>query len=80
MILAKEMLRNRFNGLIEQKEADFVYNYDKNTRFGVNMFFQINELSAVFRVIPAEIKSLDNLKMPNVLYEIVKFKLGLVFL
>jgi len=79
--LAKELLIGRFNEFVEKKELDFVYqfkNSEDNTRFRVNIFFQLNGVSAVFRVIPAEIKSIDENNLPSILKEFVKVDRGLV--
>jgi len=81
MTLAKELLIGRFNEFVEKKELDFVYqfkNSDDNTRFRVNIFFQLNGVSAVFRVIPAVVKSLDEMHLPNILKEISKEERGLI--
>lgn len=76
--LAKEMLRTRFKELVENKDIDLVYIYDENTRFRVNMFFQVEGVSAVFRVIPVKIKTIDELKLPKSIHTLAKIKRGLV--
>ena len=59
---AKELLRTRFNEFVKNKELDLVYPYDEKTRFRVNIFFQMDGVSAVFRVIPVKILSVDDLQ------------------
>ena len=54
---AKELLKGRFSELVENKEVDLVYPFDENNRFRVNIFFQVDGVSAVFRVIPIQIPS-----------------------
>lgn len=78
LTLAKEMLRGRFSELIEKREIDFVYPFDERSRFRVNMFFQVDGLSAVFRVIPMDIPSFNSLKLPEVLRDFTKLERGLV--
>ena len=58
LTFAKELLRTRFPEFVEKKELDLVYPYDEHTRFRVNIFFQMEGVSAVFRVIPVKILSL----------------------
>ncbi len=76
--LAKEMLRGRFKEFVEKKEIDFVYIYDEKIRFRGNMFFQMDGVSAVFRVIPVEIKSIDELELPQALHKLPDIPRGLV--
>lgn len=76
--LAKEMLRGRFHDLVENKEVDFLYVFDDHTRFRGNMFFQMNGVSAVFRVIPVQIQSVDELQLPAALHKLTNLERGLV--
>ena len=78
LTLAKELLRARFKELVEKKDVDLVYIYDNNARFRVNIFFQIDGVSAVFRIIPIKIKSIDELQLPKSLHKIAKIQRGLV--
>ncbi|WP_353817134.1 hypothetical protein, partial [Acinetobacter baumannii] len=61
MTLTKEMLRGRFGELVEKKEVDLVYQYDDKTRFRVNIFFQTDGPSLVFRAIPMSIPTSDSM-------------------
>jgi len=76
--LAKELLKGRFAEFVEQKEIDLVYPFDERNRFRVNMFFQVDGVSAVFRVIPIAIPSFDDLKLPDVLRSFTQKERGLV--
>ncbi|WP_455757607.1 type IV pilus twitching motility protein PilT [Sulfurimonas sp.] len=78
LTLAKELLRGRFSEFVENKEIDLVYPFDDENRFRVNMFFQVDGVSAVFRVIPMSIPSFDDLKLPEVLRNFTKKERGLV--
>lgn len=49
-------------------EIDFSYSVPGKARFRVNAFFQRNSLGAAFRLIPVEIKSIDELKLPPVVH------------
>lgn len=75
---AKEILRGRYEEFIQNKEIDFVYPFNERYRFRANMFFQVDGISAVFRVIPMEIPSFDDLKLPEVLKKFTEIKNGLV--
>ncbi len=76
--MAKEMLRSRFGELVENKEIDFLYEFDENTHFRGNMFFQMHGVSAVFRVIPAKIQTIDELKLPPAVHKVSDIPRGLV--
>ena len=78
LTFAKELLRGRFGELVENKEIDLVYPFDENSRFRVNMFFQVDGVSAVFRVIPMSIPSFEDLKLPEVLRSFTQKERGLV--
>ena len=64
MTLAKELLITRFPEFIEKKSVDFTYKLNDDYRFRVNIFFQIDGISAVFRTIPVKIPEIDELGLP----------------
>ncbi|MFA5216381.1 type IV pilus twitching motility protein PilT [Sulfuricurvum sp.] len=78
LIFAKELLRTRFPELVEQKELDLVYPFDENTRFRINIFFQMEGISAVFRLIPVKILTIDELNLPDVVHSFAEMERGLV--
>lgn len=65
LTLAKELLRGRFDELINKKSVDFTYKLNENFRFRSNIFFQMDGVSAVFRVIPTKIPPLESLGLPE---------------
>lgn len=75
---AKELLGERYEEFVENKEMDMVYPFDEKTRFRVNMFYQMNGISAVFRVIPVEIPKLESLNVPDVVKSFASKERGLV--
>ena len=76
--LAKEVLRGRFQELVDKKSVDFNYKLDEKSRFRGNMFFQTDGVSAVFRVIPVDIPSMEDLKLPKSIEKFCHLKRGLV--
>ncbi len=78
LTLAKEFLKGRFAEFVKNKEVDFVYPFDENSRFRVNMFFQVDGVSAVFRVIPLQIPTFEELKLPEVVRSFTKKERGLI--
>lgn len=78
MTFAKELLKGRFAEFVAAKELDLVYPFDENNRFRVNIFFQMDGVSAVFRVIPVKIPSFDELHLPDIVKSFTKRDRGLV--
>lgn len=78
MTLAKEILRGRFPELVKNKEVDLVYQFDERNRFRVNVFFQTDGPSFVFRIIPMNIPTIDEMKYPEVIRTFTKESRGLV--
>ncbi len=78
LLLAKELLRSRFDEMVKNKDADLMHVLDDEHRFRVNLFFQIDGVSAVFRVIPTKIKTIEELSLPQSIKKIAELKRGLV--
>jgi twitching motility protein PilT len=76
--LAKEVLRGRFQELVDNKSVDFNYKLNEKFRFRGNMFFQTDGVSAVFRVIPVDIPSMEDLKLPPSIKKFCSLKRGLI--
>jgi len=62
----------------ERKELDFAYNFSDLYRFRVNVFMQRQAMSAVLRMIPVNILTIDDLKLPSLLKDLVLKKRGLI--
>lgn len=78
LVFAKELLRTRFPELVEKKELDLVYPFDENTRFRINIFFQMEGISAVFRLIPVKILTIEELHLPEIVHSFAEMERGLV--
>ncbi|HFC03480.1 MAG TPA: type IV pili twitching motility protein PilT, partial [Nitratifractor salsuginis] len=52
--------------LKERKSLDMAYILDDKNRFRVNIFYQMNGLSIVMRLIPVEIPGFEELRLPEV--------------
>jgi len=64
--------------LEQEGSADLSYGIDGVARFRVNIFRQRGSHAIVMRVIPDNIPSFDDLKLPAVLQEIVELRNGIV--
>jgi len=70
--------KDQYMRLQEDKNLDFTYILGEDYRFRVNVFYQMEGLSAVFRIIPVKILDLDELKLPPIIKEFTKAQRGLV--
>ncbi len=70
--------------LLTNKELDFSATYkmenNEQARFRVNAYFQMNGLAASFRLIPAKIKTIEELNLPSILHDFTKLRSGFVLL
>jgi twitching motility protein PilT len=63
---------------VEEGDIDFSFDYGKKARFRVNIFTHHRGIGAVFRYIPFEIPKLEQLGLPRVVLNLLRFKKGLL--
>lgn len=68
----------RRHRLEHDREVDLSYNVPGLARFRVNMFWQRGNIGAVFRVIPFQIKTIEQLGLPSITKNIAMLSRGLV--
>lgn len=73
--ILNEERRERLNSF---KEVDLSYYVEGVARFRVNMFWQRHKIGAVFRVIPYNIRTIDDLRMPAVCHRLALLPRGLI--
>jgi twitching motility protein PilT len=61
-----------------KRQLDFAYAMPGLARFRVNVYYQSEAVSAAFRLIPQEIKTLEELSLPPVLHSLATYPRGLV--
>lgn len=64
--------------LLKDKEFDYSFSFGDLGRFRVNAFHERGNLAGAFRLIPNEIRSIQDLGMPNVITTFADFPRGLV--
>lgn len=62
------------------KELDFGYQFKERGRFRVNVYHAQGTLAAAMRLIPTQIKTLEELQLPPILHEFTRYSQGLVLL
>jgi twitching motility protein PilT len=70
-----QKLRERFE---QELELDMSYSLPGRARFRVNVYMQRDSVGAAFRVIPFEIKGIDELGLPGVVADLARFQRGFV--
>jgi len=73
-ILSSEQQKN----LEIKRQLDFSHSIPGLARFRVNVYFQRESIGAAFRLIPAEIKTLEELGIPTTLHQLAEKPRGLV--
>lgn len=64
--------------LEEEKEIDFAYAFEDKARFRVNVYNQRGFLAAALRLIPAKIRTIEELNLPPILHDFTKLTQGFV--
>lgn len=66
--------------LSQDRQVDFSYALPSGTRFRVNIFYHIDELSAALRLIPVHIQTVEELHLPPQILQFSELKQGLVLI
>jgi twitching motility protein PilT len=61
-----------------KRQLDFAYAIPGLARFRVNVYYQREAVGAAFRLIPQEIKTMEELRLPPVLHQLTALPRGLV--
>lgn len=74
-----EILTPKRQAYVEKnRDFDMAYELENTGRFRCNFFYQQRGISAVFRIIPTKILTLEKLNMPEAIKTIAEFRQGLV--
>ncbi len=63
---------------LKEKEIDLSYSFEDKARFRINIFYQRGYLAAALRLIPAQIRTLEELNLPSILHDFTKLSQGFV--
>ncbi|MBM3281591.1 MAG: type IV pilus twitching motility protein PilT [Candidatus Harrisonbacteria bacterium] len=63
---------------LTERELDFSYSFEDKARFRVNAFFQKGFLAAALRLIPAKIRTMEDLSLPPILHDFTKLSQGFI--
>ncbi len=65
---------------LKQGDLDFSYAFEDKARFRVNVFFQRGFMAGALRLIPTEIKTLEELSLPPIIRDFSKLNQGFVLI
>ncbi|MFQ6084191.1 MAG: type IV pilus twitching motility protein PilT [Candidatus Aminicenantia bacterium] len=74
------MTEEQHQRFLQEKEIDFSYNFADIARFRINIFFQRGYVSSALRLVPAKIKTIEELNLPPVLHEFAKAAQGFILI
>ena len=86
-ILIPEMAENLIFNLLtpeqkekflKEKEIDLSYSFEDKARFRVNIFYQRGYSAAALRLIPAQIRTVEELNLPPILHDFTRLSQGFV--
>lgn len=63
---------------LRERQLDFSYSFEDKARFRVNVYFQRGFMAAALRLIPAQIKTIEELKLPPILHDFAKLEQGFI--
>ena len=75
LALLNEKQKQQF---LQEKEIDLGFDHKGQARFRVNVYFEKGYMSAALRLIPAKIKTIDELEMPPILHNFTGLSQGFV--
>ncbi len=64
--------------LLANKEIDFSYQFGSLGRFRVNAYYEKGVMAAALRLIPNQIRTIDELKLPAIYHQFAELRQGLV--
>jgi twitching motility protein PilT len=63
---------------LKHRQLDFSYAFEDKARFRVNVFFQRGFMAAALRLIPAKIRTLEELNLPPLMHDFTRLSQGFV--
>ncbi len=74
-LLLTPELKEKF---LRDKQVDFAYGFEDKARFRVNVFMQRGYLAAALRLIPARIRTIEELGLPPILHDFTRLSQGFI--
>jgi len=78
--LVKILTGDDYESFKKSKEFDGAYALNENYRFRVNIYMHLNGYAMAFRLIPSDIKTIEELSLPTALHKLTHLRRGLVLI
>lgn len=75
-LLTEEQVKTFF----KDRQIDFSFNFEDKARFRVNVYFQRGFVAAALRLIPAQIRTIEELSLPPILHDFTKLNQGFILI
>ncbi|MGC9968159.1 MAG: PilT/PilU family type 4a pilus ATPase [Minisyncoccia bacterium] len=66
--------------LLADRQLDLAYSFEDKARFRVNIYFQRGYLAAALRLVPARIRTIEELNLPPILHDFAKLSQGFILI
>ena len=63
---------------LAEKEIDLSFEFKEDARFRINVYFEKGHLAAAFRYLPTKIRTIEELKLPQIVHEFIEIPQGLI--
>jgi len=63
---------------LEKRTVDFSYTFEDKARFRTNLFFQKGFMAAALRLIPAKVRTIEELNLPPILHDLPRLSQGFI--
>jgi twitching motility protein PilT len=77
-IISELLTPEQKNKLMENKQVDLAYSLEEKARFRVNVYFERGHYAAALRLVPARIKTVEELNLPPLLHNFTKLSQGFI--
>ncbi len=70
------MHQDRKEQFLSQRDVDLSFAYEDKSRFRVNVYYQLGQVSIAMRLIPNKIRTIDELRLPSICHSFAKAPQG----
>ncbi|MEK7195200.1 MAG: PilT/PilU family type 4a pilus ATPase [Patescibacteria group bacterium] len=63
---------------LKERQIDFAYSFEDKARFRANVYFQKGYVAAALRLIPARVRTIDELNLPPIIHDFTKLSQGFI--
>lgn len=74
------LTESQFQSFLAKRQLDFSYNFEDKARFRVNTYFQRGFMAIALRLIPAQIRTIEELNLPPVINDFVRLNQGFILI